>query len=231
MGKLIADYDENKYINSLVENCPDKTGWIYKDDTDDWYYLITDKDSATKDKWYKNKIVYLEPYNTYNYFNEFGRCVEDIFVIGNVDEDNDEFLVSKIISPSEISLGDFSMCDVRYSFSKGKEGLLTGRHEIELSDAPYTFVFDEKGRDVSNLTVDGILCVNGILANETMLQGPCKKYGYVFRNGLPYLCDTSGKLLNLQIGKFYDEEADIFIYVNTDRTFFFSKDAEDEKWY
>lgn len=223
--------NEIEYIESIIKNNTDLTGWVCDDEDDDgvtdWYHINADHTYPS--------IKVIKINDTLCAFNEAGRALDCFVSCGRYKEEGDLedkwILNTYFEDESKLTPETFLSFDDSYYFFLGRDGLARDKViDIKFSDGnTYQYVVDSNGHKYSQEFIGDKLCVNGLIANKNMFLTPYKKFGTIMRNGIPYLCDPEGRVLNTN--KFKYKDGRVYAYINTDRTFFYSTKANDPKWY
>lgn len=225
--------DEKRYIESVIANNPDRVGWFYADDGDgtkiiDWYFITHDH------SYFSNKIIKVD--DNLCAFNEFGRSLDTLVSCSHYKDEKEKqqvwILNSFIDDLNQISLADYLNLEFDYYYYFNSQNGIAKNKIIDIvfSDGNhYKLITNSDGQIFSGLLFDNKLCVKGLIANEHMFVTPYKKFGTIIVDKVPFLISSEGEILNTQ--KFRYKDGKVYAYVNSDKTFFYSTNPNDKKWY
>lgn len=219
---------EFEYVRAVISHNPTMSGWFHNEN-DDWFYIVN-SDKNVESKLYRNEAANL--FDTYYLFNNNSKAIKAFARI-----DSEKPIVSLInsvgafdITPAEEMTVEKLLSGTWYYFD-GHDGLVINKTiKLKLADGiEHTYVADVRGRGWTELMYENRLSFNGIIADKYMYITPYKKFGTVMRGDTSYLCSPTGIVLNVKKKKL--SEGDVYCYVNSDKTFFYSSDSDDSKWY
>lgn len=223
--------NEKEYIESVIKNNPDRTGWFYAEEEgdvfEDWYFITQEH------SYFSNKIIKVN--DELCAFGEYGRALNGFVSCSHYTDEHDKtevWLLNSFVDDTKpLSMEDYFNLGPEYRYFFGKDGLQKSKIiKIRLSDNNvYELVTDVHGQIFSGLIFDNRLCVKGLIANEHMFVTPYKTFGTIIVDKVPFLVSPEGSILNTT--KFKYREGKVYAYVNSDKTFFYSTNSNDKKWY
>ena len=220
--------NELEYITRAINLNPDLHGWMVDDEGDeyeDWYFVKQDHTFPADTIMIANDVKCA--------FNFAGRAIDGfvrIYEYPEIHDKNKRFVFNDYYDPETLTFEECMNLGDNIYYYQGHNGVASNKIvNVKLSDGEYLVATDVMGKLVQSLIHDGKLCMHGFLADSRMFTTPYEKFGTVMFENVPFLISNDGKVLNIEKSRYKDGK--IFAYVNSDKTFFYSSNLRDPKWY
>lgn len=222
--------EERKFIDEFLKSKNNNfEGWVCDDYSESWFYVKLNNGVSVLPS-----LEIIEIDNTLCAFNENGRAIDSFVSFASyIDENGTKvYLFNSYID--DLKKKSFLECldlDDTYFYFNGKNGLAINKVvPIQLSDNfVYNYVTDDVGSYYQDYMLNNKLCLKGFIANEKMFSTPYKSFGTILLNKIPFLVSKNGDVLNFKKSVYANDG--IYAYVNSDGTFFYSSNSNDNKWY